>query len=1715
MVSVFRHKSLLLTCERALRLFAIMLVAYTGMEARENEWPMQPEAVNFVENRGQWDVRARFCARLPGCSVWITDGGIVYDYQSTGGGHIVSMEFVGASASSVRGSTPLENASTFITDSHSVAARSFGELSLQQLYKGIDLIVHSDSGAVRYDFVIAPYTSPEAIAIRFRGIDNSNITVDSSGELTLALSTGTVRHGKLFAYQTIHGAVVPISCRFTPGKDGTIGFALGSYTPQYPLVIDPLVFSTVLGGRNSEVVQAITTDSTGCIYATGYTTSSDFPTTPGAYRQTQTNNQSDIFITKLDPTGRRLLYSTYLGGSREDSATAIAVTAAGEVLVAGSTHSFDFPTTSNALDSSYNGLYDIFYARISKKGDSLIYATYIGGGRDDYATDFAVRGDTVYLTGETNSDLPFPITPDALQRSRASAQDAFLMIFNTAGTALYYSSYFGGNSVDGAYGIAVNADGIVALAGRTSSTDLPVSANAVKRGPASSKDAFDSFIMQFNPASHELVYCTYFGGTGNDEQIETICYSTSGNLVVGGWTNSSDFPVTSTGFDTTATESPYHSGFLSVVSPDAGILSASYLNGIKGSTKIFDIALDSMGNIFCTGVTYSSSFPVTSDAFDNSYNIPSNGDSFLTYVTSNLDTILYSTFFGGAEIDAGTSVCIGPYRTAIVAGYTRSPDIPTPKGRPFVNGVDGFIASFSTGAVLLSPNNHEILCTGTEFLIEWKASQQVSVLSLAISRAGDTNTILASALPAHLHEWRWTIPNDFPGGAYRISILDADQHVLDVSDTVFFVRSRPVFTMHPISVERCPGNNVFLECNAQAFPLPAYQWQKYTDGEWKDVLNETSRFLTIYGLTPSEHNGLYRAKAITECGHVAYSDTARISTYPSPAIDIQPWPVTECPGATVSFTAHSSDPQASVQWEYRTSYSDTWMILRDETAEELILHNITESQNGWEYRAIFYHLCDNRTIPARLTVRPSPIVEEHPVSDTVCTNGKAVFSIKTSPANTTVQWQKSSNLIEWNNIPQATSTTYTTGPIDETTNGMYFRAVVRNGCETFAVSQAAQAILYPAPVLELSSTSIDFGRLGFCTNDSLISLSITNKTNVPVHFGTPVPGSKHFGVQYSPSVLDPGMSDVITVRFAPASVPVDVESILLLPAGECSYNIPITLKGQKATAPVISTASFVDFGTFPSCSTEPVDSAISISIVNTGSVEITLHGCTLRSPFTLSTARAFPIQLQPMETASFDLHYLATGTEGSDKEFVLFPFSTASSCSDTLRVEARGKRELPSVPIIDTVWFPVIPACSTGIDTVIHIVNTGNIPVSFSPDALVIGEAFLVEYPTEKKILRSGETWELPVSFRPTADGVYTGSVSFLQTPCGTTRTIEFRGRSATPRLTANATALVFSSTVRSRTIVFTNTGTIPLSLVSLEVDVPSYSIQVARSLPCTLGPDESVSAIVEYDGMGDPIDAVLRAISDSPCPIILPVEIQADGAPAPTASIAIPAQSRTIGEEFALPLLLDTTNIEALQTAGANSFRASIAFNATMMTPADLLRRGEIRNGFQIISVEGELAGRQGDTLLAVLMTTALGNASSTPVEIRSFTWFDAPGTPLSIPTTIQSGELHITDIKKGQYVNPSRSPFAIDIVPIPANETIALDIAHIPSLIGASLEVFSATGVRVDDWTQELALLPGTTSEGYGGTIHKNISALAAGVYYCRLSLWSFSLVRPFVVR
>lgn len=566
---------------------------------------------------------------------------------------------------------------------------TFAKVRYKSVYPGVDLIYHGDHRELEYDFIVAPGAAPNVIRMSFGGLAGEKSAVipkvESDGNLLLRTSAGDVEMRSPFAYQQIGNERQEVSSRYALQSKDQVGFRLGAYDRNRPLIIDPvLAYSTYLGGDDIDSAAGIAVDASGSAYIVGGTISDNFPTTLGTM-QGLPAGQGDVFITKLSADGESLIYSTYLGGSLPDYGSGIAVDSEGSAYITGVTYSNDFPTTTGAFQTLNKGgdnyLTNAFVAKIATDGKSLAYSTYLGGSGDvvngfgDSSSSIAVDpAGSAYVTGTTSSS-DFPTTPGAFQT-------AYLAIINTAfvtklapdGKSLVYSTYLGGDGSDTAYGIATDSALNAYVTGTTTSPLFPTTPGAFQPSLISVENAF---VSKLAPDGKSLVYSTLFGGRGSffsgDYDVGTsIAVDSTLNAYVTGFTSSATFPTKS------AFQGTYgggaENGFLTKFNPaGSALLYSTYLGG-SGDDEGLGIALDSSGDVNMAGGAGSSDFPIVNAVQSVCGDCLEGGaDAFVAKfdtTQSGASSLLFSSFLGGTSFDYGRAIAVDGLGNIYVTGRT-------------------------------------------------------------------------------------------------------------------------------------------------------------------------------------------------------------------------------------------------------------------------------------------------------------------------------------------------------------------------------------------------------------------------------------------------------------------------------------------------------------------------------------------------------------------------------------------------------------------------------------------------------------------------------------------------------------------------------------------------------------------------------------------------------------------------------------------------------------------------------------------------------------------------------------------------------------------------------------------------------------------------------------------------------------------------------------
>lgn len=666
------------------------------------ETPLKPGFADlplyFIRNEGQYHGEALFFARTPRYTLWVTRSGLIFDSLNSrspetspadSARDVSKLCFIGAHREvQVASLEPQELRVNFFRGSDRrkwTNASTSAAILYRNVYDNIDLKVYGSGKQIEYDWVVREGGDPDDIRFEYEGVRRSFINRDGDIEIH-TLGGGILLHKSPRSYQgkkgngseEIRGVV---SSRFRRMGKNRYGVKLGKYDKASPLVIDPVVlmYSTYFGGSDDDVGLGVAVDSSGMIYVTGSTYSSDFPVLGAA--QGSSGGEDDVFVFKLDPSqsgAASLLYSTYLGGLYDDNGNGIAVDDSGVVYITGLTESDNFPVI-NAYQSVSGGSEEGFVAKLDTTlsgAASLLYSSYLGGAAQESGDGVAVDASgMVYVVGRTESSA-FP-TVDGFQGSLAGVYDVFLVKLDTTQGVggLLYSTFFGGTARDIASGIVIDSSGLAHVTGSAESIDFPVTSGAYQGSHEGDQDAFVATFDTTLSGVSSLVYSSLLGGADYDH-AQGLTVDDSGIVYVTGHTRSSDFPVLGAYQSQLRGE---NDAFVSKFDPRrsgaTSLLYSTFIGGTANDSGV-GIGADGAGLVFLGGETASLDFPVV-----NGYqaNLAGNIDLFalkLDTLQSGAASLLYSTYLGGANQERCFGAAVDHTGMVHLTGRTGSSDYP-------------------------------------------------------------------------------------------------------------------------------------------------------------------------------------------------------------------------------------------------------------------------------------------------------------------------------------------------------------------------------------------------------------------------------------------------------------------------------------------------------------------------------------------------------------------------------------------------------------------------------------------------------------------------------------------------------------------------------------------------------------------------------------------------------------------------------------------------------------------------------------------------------------------------------------------------------------------------------------------------------------------------------------------------------------------------------
>jgi hypothetical protein len=590
----------------------------------------------FIPNKGQVHQKAKFYAKTSRYTLWMTKQGLIFDSTRKRGeqGKVERdvSRFVFLDANQNPAMVPLDitlHMVNYIKGKDPSKWHTDLQTSKAVMYKNIykDIDLKVYGIEKQIEYDWIVKAGGDPGLIRFEYNNIKGTRIDETGNLIIETRSGELIHRRPVSYQVLKGKQVAVAVDFRKIKANTYGFRVGDYDKSHELVIDPVV----------------------------------------------------------------LAYSTFLGGSGDEHAFALAVDSSGRAYITGDTASTDFPTDDAYQGTFAGGNIDAFVTKFSASGNSLVYSTYLGGSASDAGEGIQVDSSgKAYVTGLTYS-TDFP-TRDAYQNAHGGGdKDVFVTVLSASGGSLEYSTYLGGSGDDEGFAIAIDSSKNMHITGRTASTDFPLQNAYDDTFTPSVSNEYDAFVTKIDSSGSSLAYSTYLGGSSKETGYGIAV--NGNNAYVGGRTTSTNFP-TMNAYQSAHGGGDYDAFVTKFSSSGNNLIYSTFLGGADTDSG-YGIAVDSSGSAYLTGDTRSSDFP-TQDAYQSTH-AGGDKDAFAAKFSTSGTTLEYSTYLGGAESDSASHITVNDSGNAYVTGSTRSSNFPTKRAYQdsYSGDFDVFVSMFS------------------------------------------------------------------------------------------------------------------------------------------------------------------------------------------------------------------------------------------------------------------------------------------------------------------------------------------------------------------------------------------------------------------------------------------------------------------------------------------------------------------------------------------------------------------------------------------------------------------------------------------------------------------------------------------------------------------------------------------------------------------------------------------------------------------------------------------------------------------------------------------------------------------------------------------------------------------------------------------------------------------------------------------------------------
>ena len=883
--------------------------------------PPKSSQVKFIQNQNQFEEVIRYKADIPGGFLFLENASLTYSFWDTENlhdrffhtdrdrgdlglridCHAVKVGFAGANSTPAisEQNKAKEYYNYFIGDKSRWAGGVplFGGVRYHELYDGIDMQFWGMEGTVKYEFYVTPEADPAVIQMEYAGPDELYV---QNGELHIVTSVNHVVEAQPFAYQEIEGQKVPIPCNFVVnGSKVSFDFPQG-YDRTRDLVIDPtLIFSTYTGSFADNFGYTATYDTSGALYGGGiaFGVVGNYPTTAGAFQTTfggggtgapwALSGGIDISLTKFDPTGATMVWSSYLGGADNEQPHSLITNEAGALFMLGTSYSADYPTSTTAYDTILGGAADIVVSHISPSGSTLVASTFVGGAQSDglnSSTGFLRTGLKYNYGDESRGEImlddngdvyvascswgtDFPTTAGVVQgTSGGGFQDGVVFKMPPNLSTLTWSTFLGGSNFDAAYNLKVGSGGEVYVTGGTNSNNYPTTTGAIS---TSLVGGIDGWVTVLNPNATAITASTYLGTTSYDQSY-FLQLDQDGDVYVFGQTLGA-WPVSTGVYSETNGKH-----FIQKMDPALTNVIFSTIFGSGGSDiNISPTAflVDVCEYIYCAGWggtvnfggTNTNNMTVTLDAEKDTTD---GSDVYIFILERDAIALEYATYFGGdtaaEHVDGGTSRFNKDLEIyhAVCAGCGGRDDFPyTPGAWSATNNAANNNCNLGVFKMAFTPQN--VAANFTASVQSWCAPFPATFQNTStggvryIWNYGDStlnDTTFSAVSVTHQYD---------SAGVYTIILIAEDSNSCNVADTHV-----TTLTVYEIPLASVSGGNV--SCASGPVQLTAsggdhYQWSPSTWLSNDTVANPTANppVTTTYTVIVTNNGGCADTAQVT------------------------------------------------------------------------------------------------------------------------------------------------------------------------------------------------------------------------------------------------------------------------------------------------------------------------------------------------------------------------------------------------------------------------------------------------------------------------------------------------------------------------------------------------------------------------------------------------------------------------------------------------------------------------------------------------------------------------------------------------------------------------------------------------------------------------------------------------------------------------------------